>query len=1056
LGSIRGIDRRHRQEERLATKKAVQLRVHQLAKELGVNSKDIVSKCHAEGIEDIENHLSPVSAGLAATVREWFGTAPSHSAVETAPPVAVETRAKAAPKRGRSTRSGNEADGSGDGGDSGDRPNVSQVAATLDPDDAPSADGRRESVGATEVLTEPKSALKSAPVARTPSAVDGTESQERVAPSAPAPSRTAAPSSERAGHDAGTLAASGPSSGAPLGPRSEATAPASPPTPRDAERFAAADAVAPSSPVAAGDPVSQAPGSMVAEPETDEPISDAPTRPLHKATAVEHRPHEPRRPEGGAERPGRPPEPPRDRPQITERAQFVPVMNVPVRPDNVKPVGPMLDTPEKISMAGPRVIRVEAAESLPTPRARSGPGAGGPGSRPGGGGAGAGAAGPRRNDRRRDGQSPGRSGRAFAPNETPFEPWRPQDLVERDKRLEKSSGFIRSHRRDVRRPMSGGRQSGPLRPEGPFRVSEPITVKELSEATGVKVVDILKRLLLSGTMATINSAIDSEKAIDVMLDLNIELEIVPQQSMEEQIATRFETRETVDVQPRSPVVTILGHVDHGKTSLLDKIRNTNVASGEAGGITQKTSAFQVPVKAGDHNRVVTFIDTPGHEAFTGMRSRGAKVTDIVVLVVAADDGVMPQTVESINHAKAAGVPIVVALNKIDKPEATEANITRVLGQLAANGLNPTEWGGSVEVIRTSATKGTGIQDLLDILDYQAELLGITAGHGGHARGTVLEARTEEGRGAVANLLVQEGTLRKGNFIVIGRAFGRVRDIINDRGQRVDFATPATPVAISGIDGLPDAGDKFFVVDSVKAAEEAAEERRQAERQRELAAPRVTLDNIFEHLQKGQRKELALVLKTDVHGSLETLRALVGKMSNDEVTVSIKHSAIGGITEADVVLAETTGAIVIGFNVTTSGKVRQIAEEKGVEIRLYEIIYNITDDLRKAIAGMLEPEQKLEVLGHADVRQVFRITKVGSVAGCYVTDGVIERNAQIRVTRDGIVVEKDRRLEQLRRFKEDVREVRAGQECGMKISGYDDIREGDVLECYKTVSVAREA
>jgi len=723
----------------------------------------------------------------------------------------------------------------------------------------------------------------------------------------------------------------------------------------------------------------------------------------------------------------------------------------------------MLDIPEKVSVAGPRIIRVEAPESLPAPRPRTGPGGaggrdGGPGNRAGGAGAGSRAA-PitaRRNDRRRDGTTAGRSGKAFTPSDTPFEPWRAQDLLERNQRLERASGFIRSHRRDVHRPGGGPRQSGPSRPDGPIRVAEPITVKELSESTGVKATEILKRLLLSGTMATINSAIDSEKAMDVMLHFGVELEIVQRQTMEAQIVSRFETRESVDVRPRAPVVTILGHVDHGKTSLLDRVRNTNVAAGEAGGITQRTSAFVVPVKAGDGTRVVTFIDTPGHEAFTGMRARGAKVTDIVVLVVAADDGVMPQTVESINHAKAAGVPIVVALNKVDKPEATEANITRILGQLAEQGLSPVEWGGGTEVIRTSAVKGSGVQDLLDILDYQAELLGLQAGYAGHARGTVLEARTEEGRGAVANLLVQEGTLRKGNFIVIGRAYGRVRDIVNERGQRVDEAPPSTPVTISGIDGLPDAGDKFFVVESLKAAEEAADERRQAERMRELAMPKVTLDNIFEHLQKGQRKELALVLKTDVHGSLETLRALVGKLSTEEVTVSVKHSAIGGITEADVVLAETTGAIVVGFNVTTSGKVRQLAEEKGVEIRLYEVIYDITDDLRKAITGMLAPVLKLEVLGHAEVRSVFRISKVGAVAGCYVTDGVVERNAQIRVTRDGIVVEKDRRLEQLKRFKDDAKEVRAGQECGMKISGYDDIREGDVLECYKTISVAREA
>jgi translation initiation factor IF-2 len=438
-----------------------------------------------------------------------------------------------------------------------------------------------------------------------------------------------------------------------------------------------------------------------------------------------------------------------------------------------------------------------------------------------------------------------------------------------------------------------------------------------------------------------------------------------------------------------------------------------------------------------------------------MRARGAKVTDIVVLVVSAVDGVMPQTVESINHAKAAGVPIVVALNKIDRPDATEANVQRALGQLAEHELNPVEWGGTTEVVRTSATRGDGIQQLLELLDYHAELLELKADFKGNARGTVLEASVEEGRGPVARVLIQEGCLKKGDFVVIGRGYGRVRDIVNDRGERVAEALPSTPVAISGIDELPDAGDKAFVVASLRAAEEAAEERRRIDRERELAAPKITLDNIFKHLEKQGRKELALVVKADVQGSVEALKGMLAKLPTEEVTVSVKSASAGGINEGDVTLAAATNAIIVGFNVTSSGKARQIAETKGIEIRLYEVIYDLIDDVVKAAKGMLEPELKLEVLGHAEVRQVFRISKVGAVAGCYVTDGVVERNAQIRVTRDGIVVEKDRRLEQLKRFKDDAKEVRAGQECGMKIVGYDDIKVGDVLECYKTVEVRRD-
>ncbi|MCH6551613.1 MAG: translation initiation factor IF-2, partial [Planctomycetes bacterium] len=438
-----------------------------------------------------------------------------------------------------------------------------------------------------------------------------------------------------------------------------------------------------------------------------------------------------------------------------------------------------------------------------------------------------------------------------------------------------------------------------------------------------------------------------------------------------------------------------------------------------------------------------------------MRAGGAKVTDLVVLVVAADDGVMPQTVESIDHAKAAGVPIVVALNKMDKPEATDTNIQRILGQLAEHELNPVEWGGSTEVVRTSATTGDGVQDLLEIIDYQAQLLELTADFGGLAEGTVIEARMEEGRGPVADVLVQQGTLRKSDFVFVGRAFGRVRDIVDDRGQRTDHAPPSAPIAFSGIDGVPDAGDKFYVVKNLKDAEASAGERRQHDRQRGLVREKITLDNIFEHLARSDKKELPLIIKGDVQGSVDTLKSTVTKITTDEVIISIKHAAVGGINDSDILLAEATGAIIIGFNVTATASARRRAEDKRIDIRLYEVIYDVTDDLTKAAEGLLDPELKLEVLGHADVRQVFRVSKVGMIAGCYVTDGVIQRNAQIRVTRDEIVVETDRRLEQLKRFKDDAKEVRAGQECGMRIDGYDDIKVGDVLECYITREVRRK-
>jgi translation initiation factor IF-2 len=930
--------------------KIAKVRVSQLAKELGIQSKDIISRCTAEGLEDVKQPQSTVSAGLAATIREWFAGAGAVAVAEA--PAEAHAEAEAPMKARRAAPRKKE------------EPTPEPPRPVAEP--APQA----KKVEPTPAVTE------KAPAAVTPVAK----------PAAPAP---AAP--------------------APAAPRVATPAP-------------------------------------------------SPVRVPPSATSPVSRPSGPT--DGGA--PARPATPPPPRGPVLKPGP-PPVINVPQRPKEVRPVGPRLEQPVKTAMAGPKLIRVEQPENLPTPRPRTGPPMSrGPRFGGAGAGAGAGAGTLPPGDRGRTGDRRGappqrraRAGDSGRPREeVGGQPWRAQDLAERDDRLNRAGGFFRSHKRtpDRRGPAPAQKPAGP--PQGPVKIAEPIHIKELSAVTGVKAGDILKKLFLKGTVATINSVITADQALETMLEFGVELEIEEAKSAAEIIEAGFKERTRTDERGRSPVVTIMGHVDHGKTSLLDRIRNTNIAAGEAGGITQSTRAFQTPVKAGENDRVVTFIDTPGHEAFTNMRARGAKVTDIVVLVVAADDGVMPQTIESINHAKAAGVPLVVALNKIDRPEATEKNIQRIYGQLAEHGLNPVPWGGQTEVIQTSATTGQGIQELLEVLDYQAELLGLKADFKGLAQGTVLEAQVEEGRGPVARLIVQEGLLKRGDFVVIGRAYGRVRDIVNDRGQRVDAAGPSTPVAISGIDLLPDAGDSFFATKSVKEAEEAAEERRRIERERELAAPKITLDNIFEHMGKAQVKELSLVVKADVQGSAEALRSELAKIKTEEVAVSVKHCAVGGINESDVALASATGAIIVGFNVTSSGKARTMAEQKGVEIRLYEVIYDLVDDVTKAASGLLAPEVKLEVLGHAEVRQVFKISKVGMIAGCYVTDGVIERNAQIRVTRAGIVVEKDRRLEQLKRFKDDAKEVRAGNECGMKIVGYDDIKEGDVLECYRSTTVSR--
>ena len=664
----------------------------------------------------------------------------------------------------------------------------------------------------------------------------------------------------------------------------------------------------------------------------------------------------------------------------------------------------------------------------------------------------------RRNKRRTttDRDQRGRVGRTATGEQPQRSDWTRQDLLERDRRLTRSGGFFKAHRRDnLKRTIGAGQRAVSAAEAGGFvKIQEPITIKTLSAATGVKAANIVRTLFLSGNPTTVNSIIDGHTAAEVMLEYNIELEVLEQKSAQQQIVEQFLEREVVDERPRNPVITILGHVDHGKTSLLDRIRNTNVAESEAGGITQATSAFQVPVRTGDKERLITFIDTPGHEAFTDMRARGASVTDLVVLVVAADDGVMPQTVESINHAKAAQVPIVVALNKIDKPEATDVNLQRIYGQLAEHELAPPEWGGSTDVVKTSALKNEGIQDLLDVLDYQADLLELKSDFGGMAEGTVLEARLQEGRGPVANVLVQRGCLKKGDFIVVGRASGRVRDIMDDHGKRINEAGPSMPVVCSGISEVPDPGDRFYVVTSLKDAEAAAQERRDLERDRDLVTEKITLDNIFQRMSADTKKVLPLIIKGDVQGSVDTLKVVLEKISTDEVMIAVKHAAVGGVNESDILLAKATGAIIIGFNVTSSAQARRQADERQIDIRLYDVIYDVTDDVIKAAEGLLDPEHKLEVIGHAEVREVYKISRVGMIAGCYVTDGVIERNALIRVTRGDIVVEKDRKLDQLKRFKDDAKEVRTGQECGMKIEAYDDIKVGDVLECYKKLEVRR--
>jgi translation initiation factor IF-2 len=584
----------------------------------------------------------------------------------------------------------------------------------------------------------------------------------------------------------------------------------------------------------------------------------------------------------------------------------------------------------------------------------------------------------------------------------------------------------------------------------------PITVRSLSEATGIKSNDLLLKLFALGQTSNINSQLDEETAIELAMEYGIELQVAQERSLEDEFQARFAESESATGGERSlrpPVITILGHVDHGKTSLLDRIRRSNVVETESGGITQHIGAYQID----HHGKKITFVDTPGHEAFTAMRARGANVTDIVVLVVAADDGVMPQTREAIAHAKAAEVPVVVALNKIDLPNVdTPANINKIYGELAQEGLNPVEWGGDTEIVKTAAVTGQGIEDLLMTLETLAELLELSSCPDRPASGTCLESSVSEGRGVVATFLVQDGTLRVGDVLVCGSAFGRVRALYDDRGRSITEALPSTPVEVSGLDEVPTAGEKFAVFEDVAEAREIAEVRRGRSRGESLNAIKptaLTLENLFSKVTEQKVKSLNLILKADVQGSLEALVKEIEKLENPEVPIRILHKAVGGITESDVILADASQAIIIGFRVAPEDRATSLAESKKIEIRRYDIIYQVADEVKKAVEGMLVPEVKEVHLGRALVRQVFKISKVGSVAGCIVTQGTIERGAKARIIREGREIYKGT-IEALKRFKDDVKEVREGFECGIRVSNYDDTKVDDTIEAYRIDVIRR--
>jgi translation initiation factor IF-2 len=577
-----------------------------------------------------------------------------------------------------------------------------------------------------------------------------------------------------------------------------------------------------------------------------------------------------------------------------------------------------------------------------------------------------------------------------------------------------------------------------------IKIVEAISVAELSQRLGVKAGDIIKKLMGLGIMATVNQFIDVDAAALVAQDFDYEVESVAVQ--EESLLEAEEGAEAGELTSRPPVVTVMGHVDHGKTSLLDAIRKTNVVSGEAGGITQHIGAYHVHLDKGD----ITFLDTPGHEAFTAMRARGAKVTDLVVLVVAADDGVMPQTVEAINHAKAANVPLLVAINKIDLPQADPVRVKQALTEY---GLVPEEWGGDTLFVEVSAKKGEGIKEMLEMILLQAEMLEHKAVEKRPAKGVIVEAKLDKGRGPVSTVLIQNGILRTGDAFVTGLCSGRVRAMISDWGNRISEAGPSMPVEILGLSGVPQAGDDFTVVrDEASAKQIAAIRQRKSQEEALRKTAKVSLSDLYEKINRGEVKELSIVVKADVQGSIEAVNDALNKISSDAVTLKVIHSAVGGINEGDVMLSSASNAIVIGFNVRPESKAQALAEKEGVDIRLYTVIYNLVDDIKKAMEGLLEPVVREELLGRAEVREVFRISKVGNIAGSYVIDGKIARGSKVRLIRDNVVIyEGD--LASLRRFKEDIKEVATGYECGIAIAGYNDLKEGDIIEAYSLKEVA---
>ena len=906
---------------------AEKMRVHILAKELNVPSKSIIEKCKAEGIDSVKNHMSTLSAGLHATVREWFSEDQQSTALETAQKIDLKkVRIKRAPRKKVASSESAAATG-------GTPAVVGSATATLDEAPVESV-AQAESGEAVVVAQEPPASV----TVDSPAEADTTVAV------------TEAPGVDKAG-----------------------------------------DVKAPSD-------------ASARLPSVVEPDAKSPDKP-----AVETKP------------------------------------SGPAGPQNI---------PAAAKLQGPRVVRYEAPDYDVRPVRRSSPRPRTPEQTPRPGAPlpppvplDPGREAERAKKKGRSGTR--RSGTAASEAGEKLAEWRDRDLAERKERLAGATGR-RIHRRRAVHGGGPGQQvaSGP---KTSATVHEPVRMKEFCSETGLNFMQLFKVLRDEhNVLGNVSMTLPTETAQLLALHFGIELEVIPARTLLDEVADEYKARERKALQPRPPVVTLLGHVDHGKTSLMDSIRKTQVTATEDGGITQHISSYHLETAHGS----VTFLDTPGHEAFTAMRARGAQMTDVVVLVIAADDGIMPQTVEAIRHAQAAEVPVVVALNKID---LGDQNKVKIFGQLTEHGLTPSgDWGGDVDVLETSAINGTGVVELVEHLADLSSLLELKADPTLPARGTVVEAETKPGVGAVARILVQEGTLRVGDFVVCGNAFGKVRAILSDRGAKLAEAGPCIPAEIWGLDEVPSAGDSFYAVESLQRAKQVATETKnlRVERNR-LKSRRVnTLEEMFSRRTSDDIPELNLILKADVDGSLAALRQLLGDIPSDEVRLAIRHAGVGAVNDSDVLLAATSKAIIVAFRVESMPGAKRLAEQHGVDVRPYRVIYEASDDIRKALSGLLTPEERIEAKAVAEVRQIFRIGKLGLVAGSYVASGTLDRSHFAKVVRDDVVVRDRCKFSSLRHLKDDVRTVRAGMECGIRLEGFDDIHEGDRIETYEVLQIAR--